>query len=120
MTILCVTRRKFVAALGSAAAWPVVARAQSRDEIRRVGLLMNLAADDLEGRARVAALVRALKDLGWIEGQNLRIDYRWGAGDSESFRKYAQELVSIGPDVILATCVRLAPCQSYSSRWLIR
>jgi len=98
-----VTRRALILALGSAAAWPMVAWPQSRTEIRRVGLLMNLAADDPEGRVRMSAVVQALKDLGWIEGSNLKIDYRWGAGDAENFRTYAQELVDIDPEVILAT-----------------
>jgi ABC-type uncharacterized transport system substrate-binding protein len=97
-------RREFVTLLGGAAvAWPLTTGAQQREQMPRVGLLMNLAADDPEGRVRVAALVQGLKDLGWIEGQNLRLDYRWGGGDSETFNKYAQELVDVGPNVILAT-----------------
>jgi putative tryptophan/tyrosine transport system substrate-binding protein len=96
-------RREFIAALGSAAAWPQMARSQTRGEMRRVGILLNLAGDDAEGRLRLSAVLQALRDLGWIEGSNLRIDPRWGAGSAENFSKYAQELIDIAPDVILAT-----------------
>jgi putative ABC transport system substrate-binding protein len=96
-----VKRRTFIAGLGGAAAWPLVARAQERK--RRIGVLMNFSADDVEGKARVAALLQGLHQLGWIEGGNVRFDTRWGAGDAELFRKYAAELVALAPDVILAS-----------------
>ena len=77
-------RREFITLLGSAAAaWPFDVRAQQSDGIRRIGVLMSLAADDREGQARLAAFVQGLQELGWIDGRNLRIDTRWAAGDGE-------------------------------------
>ena len=96
-------RREFIILLGGAAAtWPVVARAQRSEKIRRIGVLMNLAADDSEAQIRVAALMQGLQELGWSVGRNLRIDIRWGAGDADRYRRYATELVMLAPDVILA------------------
>jgi putative tryptophan/tyrosine transport system substrate-binding protein len=98
-------RRAFITLLGGcAAAWPLAARAQ-QPAMRRIGVLMNLAADDPEGQGRVTAFVQALQQLGWIEGRNMRIDYRWAhAGrDVDLFHKYAPELVALAPDVILAS-----------------
>ena len=98
------TRRELIALLGTTAAtWPLGARAQQADQMRRVGVLMNLGADDAEGHARLTALTDGLQELGWSESGNLRIDYRWGAGDADRFRGYAAELVALTPDVILAT-----------------
>jgi putative tryptophan/tyrosine transport system substrate-binding protein len=95
-------RRDFIALLGSAAAgWPLAARGQQADRVRRIGVLMNTAADDPEGKARNAAFERGLQELGWTDGRNVRIDYRWGAGDADRIRRYAAELVSLSPDVIL-------------------
>src|SRR6266446_2075872 len=97
-------RRKFLATLGgAAAAWPLAARAQQPEQMRRVGVLMSLAADDAEGQARLAAFLQGLQQLGWIDGRNVRIDTRWGAGDADRTRRYAAELVALAPDVILAT-----------------
>jgi ABC-type uncharacterized transport system substrate-binding protein len=99
-------RRQFIAALGGVAIAPAVplpARAQQPARTRQVGILMNLAADDPESQRRVKAFVEALQQLGWADGGNLRIEYRWGAGNAEQFRKYAAELVALAPDVILAT-----------------
>jgi putative tryptophan/tyrosine transport system substrate-binding protein len=97
-------RREFVTLLGgAAAAWPLVARAQQAEPMRRVGVLSNAAADDLEGRASVAAFQQALEQLGWSDGRNVRFDIRWGANDVERDRKYAAELVAIAPDVVLAS-----------------
>src|SRR5262245_45742618 len=97
-------RRKFLATLGGAAAgWPVVARAQQGERARRIGVLMNLAADDAEGQARMAAFLQRLQQLGWTEGGNVRIDYRWAAGDAGHFQRYAEELLALAPDVILAS-----------------
>jgi len=98
-----VKRRDFITLLGGAAAWPLAARAQQPDRMRRIGVLMNLAADDPEGRARVTAFAQALQQLGWIDGRTVRIDYRWGAGNADRFRRYAGELVALAPDVILAS-----------------
>ena len=95
-------RREFITLLGgAAAAWPLAARAQQPERMRRVGLLYTFAADDAEGQARNAALLQALQPLGWTVGRNLRIDYRWGAGDAASTRKNAAELVALAPDLIL-------------------
>jgi ABC-type uncharacterized transport system substrate-binding protein len=96
-------RRMFVSLLGGAAAWPLAARAQQGERMRRVGVLMYLAADDPDAPARVAAFARGLKELGWIEGRNIRIEYRWGGGDPDRVRKYAAELVALAPDVILVS-----------------
>jgi putative ABC transport system substrate-binding protein len=96
-------RRQFITLLGSAAAaWPLAARAQQAEKVRRVGALMNLTADDLEASARVTALAQGLQQLSWTVGHNLRIDYRWGAVDADHSRRYAAELVALAPDVILA------------------
>jgi putative ABC transport system substrate-binding protein len=95
-------RREFITMLGgAAAAWPLAARAQQPEKMRRIGVLMNTATDDPEGKARNAAFERRLQELGWTDGRNVRIDYRWGAGDVDRIRRYAAELVSLSPDVIL-------------------
>jgi putative ABC transport system substrate-binding protein len=95
-------RREFIAGLGSAAAWPVVARAQPTDRMRRIGVLMSAAATETEFQSNLAAFTRGLRQLGWTEGQNLRIDVRWNAGDAELARIYAAQLIGLMPDVILA------------------
>src|SRR5262245_55974951 len=96
-------RREFITLLGGAAmAWPRAARAQQRERMRRIGVLMNLAADDAEGQARLAAFLQGLQEAGWAVGRNVRIDLRWGAGDAERNRKYAAELLALAPDLILA------------------
>ena len=97
-------RREFITLLGgAAAAWSLAAHAQQPDRMRRIGVLMNLAADDAEGQARLAAFVQALQGLGWSDGRNLRIDHRWAAGDTDRFHRYAEELLALLPDVILAS-----------------
>src|SRR5215471_1715804 len=97
-------RRELLAALGgAAAAWPLVARAQQPEQMRRVGVLMSVAADGPDGQPRLAAFLKRLQELGWTDGHNVRIDLRWGAGDAERTRKYVAELVALGPDVILAS-----------------
>jgi putative tryptophan/tyrosine transport system substrate-binding protein len=98
-----VNRRDFITLLGGAAAWPLAARAQQGDRVRRIGVLMNLASDDPERQTRVTAFVQGLQQSGWSVGHNMRIDYRWGAGDAERFRKHAAELVALAPDVILVS-----------------
>src|SRR5262245_6918415 len=96
-------RREFIALLGGAvAAWPLAARAQQGERMRRVGVLMNTTAEDAEGQSRLMAFGQALAQLGWTDGRNMRIDIRWGAGNAERFRTYAGELVALAPDVILA------------------
>jgi ABC-type uncharacterized transport system substrate-binding protein len=96
-------RREFITLLGGAAAWPVAARAQQPDRVRRIGVLMPLAADDPEARARIAAFHRRLRELGWTEGHNIRIDYRWALGDTGRIRAQAAELVSLKPDIIVGS-----------------
>ena len=95
-------RREFISLLGSAAAaWPISVRAQQG--VRRIGIVMNLAADDPEGQARVAAFLQGMQEAGWVVGRNARIDIRWGMGDPERIRKNATELVALTPDAIFAT-----------------
>ena len=94
-------RRRFITLLGGAVVWPLAARAQQADRMRRVGVLSSLTADDPEGQARVATFRQALQQLGWTEGRNLQIDIRWSAGDPERVRKNATDLAALTPDVIL-------------------
>jgi len=99
-----IKRRAFITLLsGAAAAWPVAARAQPGERVRRIGALMSLAEDDPEDRQRRAAFQQALRQLGWTEGGNLRIDYRWYGGDPARARALAKELVELEPDLIVAT-----------------
>jgi putative tryptophan/tyrosine transport system substrate-binding protein len=102
-------RRTFIAGIGSTAAWPVIARAQQSGRVRRIGLLQGLAAGDPVAQAHNAIFVQALQQLGWIDGRNLHIDFRWGAGNGADIGKYAEELVALGPDVILAVATAVAP-----------
>jgi putative ABC transport system substrate-binding protein len=95
-------RRQFITLLCGAAAWPLAARAQQPERVRRIGVLMNAAADDSEAAALIGAFSQGLSDLGWSIGRNVRIDYRWYAGNADAARKYAGELVALSPDVILA------------------
>jgi putative ABC transport system substrate-binding protein len=94
-------RRTFIAGLGSAAAWPVVARAQQGDRVRRIGVLMSGDENDPEQKLRLSAFTRALADLGWAEGRNVRMDVWWGRGDIDRTRALAQELVGRQPHIIL-------------------
>ena len=97
-------RRKFIALLGgAAAAWPLAARAQQTDRMRRIGVLLGVAADDPEGQARLAAFLQALQQLGWTDGRNVQILTRWADGDADRVRAYAAELVALAPDVILTS-----------------
>jgi putative ABC transport system substrate-binding protein len=96
------TRRDFITLLGGAAAWPLAAHAQQADRVRRIGLLQGLAESDPEAQARTVAFRQALNVLGWIEGRNIRIDYRFAGGDSSRVQTYAAELVNSGPDLIVA------------------
>ena len=108
-----IRRREFITLLGGAAvAWPLPARAQQPDGMRRVGVLMNLAESDPESQTRIAAFREGLRKLGWTEGRELQIDYRWFAGDPDRARAYAAELVKLKPEVIFAaTSSSLAPLQ---------
>src|SRR5262245_65742271 len=96
-------RRDFITLLGAAAAWPLAARAQQRERMRRIGVLVGgLAADDPIWQARSNAFVQGLQERGWSDGRNMRVEYRWGLGDPDRLRKYAAELLALAPDVILA------------------
>ena len=97
-------RRDFITLLGGAvAAWPLAAQAQQPEQMRRIGILMNRAANDAEGQARLAVFRQALQQLGWSEWRNVQIDIRWGEDKTDLERKYAAELVALAPDVILAS-----------------
>src|SRR6516165_10697314 len=101
-------RRAFITLLGGAAAgWPLAARAQQPDRVRRVGVLMGIA-DDPEGQARVMVFKQALHALGWIEGRNIQFIYRWSAGDAAHARQFANELLDLRSDVILANTTPIA------------
>jgi putative tryptophan/tyrosine transport system substrate-binding protein len=111
-------RRDFITLLGgAAAAWPLAARAQQAERIRRIGVLINLTADDPEGRARLAAFLEGLRELGWTDGRNIQIETRFGGGDVGRIRAHAAELVALAPDVIVAntTPVTRAVRQATSS-----
>jgi putative ABC transport system substrate-binding protein len=97
-------RREFITLLGGAAAtWPLAARAQQPSRtVHRIGVLMNLAADDPESAARITAFAQGLEESGWTAGRNVRIDYRWAAGDTRRFQGYAEELVALAPNILLA------------------
>jgi putative ABC transport system substrate-binding protein len=96
-------RRDFITLLGGAVAtWPLAARAQQPERARRVGILMNATAKDSEGQSYVAAFQQGMQELGWSVGRNLRIDLRWGGNDLDRWRRYADELVGLSPDVIVA------------------
>jgi putative ABC transport system substrate-binding protein len=110
-------RREFIALFGSAAmARPLTARSQQPNRVRRIGVLMSTAADDLLGQTWSAAFAQGLQQLGWEVGANLRIEYRWGAGDTERFRRYAVELVALTPDVIVGTAASIVAALQQASR----
>ena len=96
-------RREFITLLGGAAAWPLAARAQQPERMRRIGVLEPLAVDDPEALARVTAFAQGLQQLGWTDGRNIRIDIRWAAGNADEIRKQASELVGLAPDAILTS-----------------
>ena len=92
-------RRDFITLLGgAAAAWPLAARAQQGERVRRIGIIQTASSDDAEYQARVGALLQELQQLGWMIGRNIRIDTRWTKGDPDDARKYAAELVALAPD----------------------
>jgi ABC-type uncharacterized transport system substrate-binding protein len=96
-------RRAFITLLGGAAAWPLAARAQQGERMRRIGVLMNVPSDNPEGMARLAAFLQGLQELGWTVGRNVQIDYRWASPDADRIRKDAAELLVLAPDVILSS-----------------
>jgi ABC-type uncharacterized transport system substrate-binding protein len=113
-------RREFVTFLGGAAAWPLAAHAQQLDETRRIGFLIGLPADDADGQARLAAFMQGLARRGWIVGHNLEFAYRAAGRDPDRYRKYAEELVALAPDVLLAGgASALAALQQTTSRFPI-
>ena len=96
-------RREFITLLGGAAvAWPLAARAQQAERMRRIGVLMPFAAGDPEGQARFAAFLQELQQLGWTDGRNVQIDTRWAGSNADDIRRHAAELAALAPDVILA------------------
>jgi ABC-type uncharacterized transport system substrate-binding protein len=94
-------RREFITVVGGAAAWPILVVNGQADQTRRLGVMLNLAPDDPETKVRLTAFFQGLQELGWTEGRNLKIDYRWGMGNLEHHRTNASELVALAPDVIL-------------------
>jgi putative tryptophan/tyrosine transport system substrate-binding protein len=110
-------RREFISLLGGATAfWPVAVRAQQPNRVRSIAVLMSTAADDSLGQTYSAAFAQGLQQLGWEVGANLRIEYRWGAGDTERFRRYAVELVALTPDVIVGTAASIVADLQQASR----
>src|SRR5579863_1831235 len=108
--IIGVGRRQFMSALGGAAvAWPLTAQAQQAEPMRRIGVLAGFAADDQLNQAYFSAFLQGLQQLGWTDGRNVHIDYRWAAGNAADARKYAVELNALGPDVILSTGGTIEP-----------
>jgi putative ABC transport system substrate-binding protein len=105
-------RRDFITLLGgAAAAWPLAVRAQQRERMRRIGVLMSTSAEDLESQARVAAFMQGLQESGWSVGRNIRIEMRWGADDADRTRRLAAELVALAPEAILAGGGTVGPLQ---------
>jgi putative ABC transport system substrate-binding protein len=111
-------RRAFLSLLGGAAAWPLAARAQQGDRMRRIGVLANIAENDPESRSRSAAFQQTLQQLGWTDGRNVQIDYRWALGDVERTRKFAAELVALAPDVLLAVGAEILLALQQATRTL--
>src|SRR5262249_32452402 len=101
-TAMHIGRRQLLAVLGGAAAWPLAARAQQGDRVRRIGVLVGGDENDPERKTRLSALTQALAELGWTVGRNMRIDIRWAGTDINRIRAFAQELVGLQPDIILA------------------
>src|SRR5947207_3439094 len=98
-----IRRREFIAALGGAATWPLAARAQPGDRVRRIGALTGGDENDPSVKSLVSVFTQALADLGWTDGRNVRIDLRGGRGDINRARALAQELVNLQPDIIMTT-----------------
>jgi putative tryptophan/tyrosine transport system substrate-binding protein len=111
-----IRRRAFITLLGGAAAWPLAASAQQPERMRRIGVLMSMVEGDPRGLEYITAFAQGLAELGWTVGRNVRIEYRWGAGDLDRFRKYAAELVALSPDVIVATAGSIVDMLQQASR----
>jgi putative ABC transport system substrate-binding protein len=111
-------RREFITLLGGAAAWPLAARAQQGERVRRIGVLMNRAADNPEGQDRLAAFHQGLQELGWAVGRNVRIDTRWSEDNADRSAKHAAELLALTPDIILASGTLAVMALQHISRTL--
>src|SRR6185436_7333153 len=101
-----IRRREFITLLGGAmfsGLWPLAARAQDRVRPRRIGVFQPTAAGDAESMSSIAAFLQGLQELGWTEGRNVRVEFRWGAGDAEQYRKIAADLIALEPDVVVGT-----------------
>jgi putative ABC transport system substrate-binding protein len=110
-------RREFITLLGgAAAAWPLAARGQQSDQVRRVGLLMGYPEGDRQARANVAAFREGLRSLGWIEGRNIQLEFRWAGGDPDKARAFAKELVGIKPDVIVPSTNQVTEILQHETR----
>jgi putative ABC transport system substrate-binding protein len=109
-------RRYFITLLGGAAAWPLAARAQQREQMRRIGVLVSAVEGDPKQLEYITAFAQGLAELGWTVGRNVRIEYRWGAGDLDRFRRYAAELVALSPDVVLASAGSIVGAFQQASR----
>jgi putative ABC transport system substrate-binding protein len=113
-------RREFIVGLGSAAAWPLAARAQQGDRVRRIGVLMGGDENDPLAKARISALTQALADLGWTDGRNVRMDLRWSGLDINRIRALAHELVDLRPDIILTSSTPIAIALQRETRTIDR
>ena len=113
---LCLRRREFIAGLGGAAAWPLAARAQPGDRVRRIGVLLPGVESDPQVKSNVAAFTQALADLGWADGRNARVDLRWAGPDINRMRAFAKELVSLQPDIIVTIGSTQRPLPSSGRR----
>jgi len=112
-----VKRRDFITLIGgAAAAWPLAARAQHGERVRRIGVLLSMVENDPRGLEYITAFAQGLAELGWAVGRNVRIEYRWGAGDLDRFRRYAAELVALSPDVVLASAGSIVGAFQQASR----
>jgi putative ABC transport system substrate-binding protein len=109
-------RREFIGLLGGTAAWPLIARAQQAERMRHIGLLAHLAADDPQMQTRVGAFLQGLQQSGWAVGRNLRIDFRWAAGNTNNIPKFAAELAALSPEVVLASTSLVVAALQQTSR----
>src|SRR5215470_11659548 len=109
-------RRAFIAGLGSSAAWPLAARAQQAERVRRIGVLMGFDENDPAAKSQLSAFTRALTDLGWTDDRNLRMDLRWAGGDTNRMRALAHELVGLQPDIILANATAVTAALQRETR----
>jgi putative ABC transport system substrate-binding protein len=114
-----VKRRTFIAGLAGAAVWPVVARAQQGDRVRRIGVMMGQEENDPDTKARLSGFTQRLSELGWTEGLNLRMDVRWAAADVDRMRMFAKELVDLQPDVILANTTPVTAALQRETRTIL-